>query len=124
VHGHTADGRSVDEVSTMGTTHISKSGAYQDLEDEEISPTDFGIQQAKVEDLTGGDATVNSKILEDILSGTDRGPKREMVVMNAAAGLTCAGLADHMEDAIEQARELIDSGEALRRLRKLQAVFS
>ena len=56
VHGHTLDGRSVDEVSLMGTTHISKSGAYQDLEDEEISPEDFGMPVASVEDLAGGEA--------------------------------------------------------------------
>jgi len=123
VHGHTLDGRSVDEVSLMGSTHISKCGAFQDLEDEEISPEDFGLAIAEVAELRGGDATINAKILLDILSGNDRGAKRNMVVLNAAAGLTCAGLADHMDDAIEQARELIDSGAALRRLEKMQKVF-
>ena len=124
VHGHTADGRSVDEVSLMGTTHISKSGAYLDLEDEDLSPTDFGLPICEVSDLAGGDAEVNAKILVDILSGKDKGPKRNMVILNAAAGLTCAGLADHMEDAIEKAAALIDSGEALKRLQLLQGVFS
>lgn len=124
VHGHTVDGRSVDEVSVMGTTHISKAGAYQDLEDEEISPVDFGLPISSVEELEGGDAKVNAQILIDILSGEDQGAKRNMVVMNAAAGLTCAGLADHMEDGITMAASLIDSGEALKRLRLMQTVFT
>ena len=124
VHGRTEAGQSVDEVSAMGPTHISKSGAYQDLEDEEISPEDFGLPIAKVEELEGGDATVNAKILEDVLSGADRGAKRNMVILNAAAGLACAGLADHMEDAIITAGKLIDSGEAIKRLRMMQSVFA
>ena len=123
VHGHTTDGRSVDEVSIMGSTHISKSGAYQDLEDEEISPEDFGIPIASVADLEGGDAAVNAQILKEILSGKERGAKRNMVVINAAAGLTCAGLADHLEDAIIKAEALIDSGAAMERLELMQGVF-
>lgn len=124
VHGQTQDGRSVDEVSLMGSTLISKSGAFQDLEDEEISPEDFGLAIAPIADLVGGDAEVNAQILIDILSGKDQGPKRNMVILNAAAGLACAGLADHMGDAIHQATNLIDSGKALERLTKLQAIFS
>ena len=112
--------RSVDEVSLMGATTICKSGAYQDLEDEEINPEDFGMRKALLEDLQGGDAQTNAAILEAILSGKDAGPKRDIVLLNAAAALTCAGLADHMGDAIETARETITSGAALERLRLLQ----
>lgn len=123
VHGHTLDDRSVDEVSVMGTTHISKSGRYQDLADEEISPTDFGLPISEVNELTGGDAKENASILMNVLSGEDTGAKRNMVVMNAAAGIACAGLADHMEDAIEKAKFYIDSGQALKRLHLMQTVF-
>jgi anthranilate phosphoribosyltransferase len=66
---------------------------------------------------------VNALILEDILKGNDQGAKRNMVLLNAAAGLCCAGLADCMNDALSMAKELIDSGAALDRLRRLQAVF-
>lgn len=122
VHGTTGDGRSVDEVSLMGSTRICKSGLYQDLEDEEIRPRDFGFKHAEVEELQGGDAKANALILEAILAGHETGPKRDMVLMNSGAALACSGLADHMEDGIEISREMISSGAALERLRRLQKV--
>ena len=120
VSGMAPGHRAVDEVSLMGATLICKSGAYQDLEDEEINPEDFGFRKARLEDLQGGDAKTNAAILEAILSGQDTGPKRDIVLLNAAAALACAGLADHMGDAIEIARETIISGAAIERLRLLR----
>jgi anthranilate phosphoribosyltransferase len=120
VHGTTGDGRSVDEVSLMGSTRICKSGAYQDLEDEEIRPRDFGLHHAEVEDLQGGDAQHNAALLESILSGRETGPKRDMVLLNAGTAIACAGLSDHISDGIETAREMIESGAALEKLRLLQ----
>jgi anthranilate phosphoribosyltransferase len=120
VHGTTGDGRSVDEVSLMGSTRICKSGLYQDLEDEEVRPRDFGLKHAEVSELQGGDAKVNAVILESILAGRETGPKRDMVTLNAGAALACAGLADNMGDGIGIAREMVDSGAALERLRLLQ----
>ena len=104
----------------MGSTLICKSGTYQDLEDEEINPEDFGMRKCTVEELQGGDAKANASILESILSGKDTGPKADIVILNAAAALACAGLADHMGDAIGIARETISSGAALERVRLLQ----
>lgn len=120
VHGTTGDGRSVDEVSLMGSTRICKAGSLQDQEDEEVRPRDFGFKHAEVEDLQGGDAKTNAAILEAILSGRETGPKRDMVLMNSGAALACAGLADNMGDGIEVSREMISSGAALERLRLLQ----
>ncbi len=120
VSGMASGHRAVDEVSLMGSTLICKSGAYQDLEDEEINPEDFGFRKARLEDLQGGDAKTNAAITEAILSGKDTGPKCDIVLLNAAAALACAGLADHMEDAIGIARETITSGAAIERLRLLQ----
>ncbi len=120
VHGTTGDGRSVDEVSLMGSTRIFKAGLYQDMEDEEVRPRDFGLKHAEVADLQGGDAKVNAVILENILAGRETGPKRDMVIMNAGAALACAGLADNMGDGIEIALEMIASGAALEKLRLLQ----
>jgi len=120
VHGTTGDGRSVDEVSLMGSTRICKAGLYQDIEDEEVRPRDFGLKHAEVEDLRGGDAKTNAAILEAILTGKETGPKRDMVLMNAGAALACAGLADDMGDGIEVAREALTSGEAAERLRLLK----
>src|SRR5688572_3781468 len=122
VHGTTGDGRSVDEVSLMGSTRICKAGGFQDLEDEEVRPRDFGMTHAEVADLQGGDAFRNAEILEAILSGRDTGPKRDMVLLNAGAALACCGLADTMGSGIELAREAIAGGGALDRLRRLQRV--
>jgi anthranilate phosphoribosyltransferase len=120
VHGTTGDGRSVDEVSLMGSTRICKAGSLQDIEDEEVRPRDFGFKHAEVAELQGGDAKVNAVILEAILAGRETGPKRDMVLMNSGAALACAGLADNMGDGIEISREMISSGAALEKLRLLQ----
>ena len=120
VYGTTGDGRSVDEISLMGSTRICKAGLYQDIADEEVRPRDFGMKHAEVEELRGGDAKTNAAILEAILTGRETGPKRDMVLMNAGAALACAGLADDMGQGIEAAREMIDSGAALERLRLLR----
>ena len=122
VLGKTADGKMVDELSLMGESHIYKSGAYQDLVDESVLPVDVSLTQCEVSDLVGGEADLNAKILVDILSGAERGPKREMVLLNAGAGLACAGLADDLATGVTKAAELIDSGAALERLHKLQEV--
>jgi anthranilate phosphoribosyltransferase len=120
VHGTTGDGRSVDEVSLMGSTRICKAGLYQDLDDEEIRPRDFGLRHAEVADLQGGDAHANAAILEAILAGRETGPKRDMVLMNAGAALACAGLADDLGEGISISREMIESGAALEKLRLLR----
>ena len=71
-------------------------------------------------DLRGGDAATNAAILEAILAGQETGPRRDMVVLNAAAALACAGLADHIGDAIDLARAVLDDGAALEKLRLLR----
>jgi anthranilate phosphoribosyltransferase len=104
----------------MGPTRICKAGSLQELEDEEITPEDFGFRKALIEDLKGGDAKQNAIILENILSGKETGPKLDIVLLNAAAAIACAGLADHLGDAIDVARESIQSGAAYERLLLLQ----
>ncbi|MGJ8671678.1 anthranilate phosphoribosyltransferase [Rubritalea sp.] len=120
VNGRTADARPVDEMSLMGESTILKSGTYQDLVEETVNPEDFGLTTCSEEDLKGGEAEENAQILVDILSGKESGAKRDMVLLNAGAGLACAGLADDVAAGVDMARKLIDSGQALDRLRKLQ----
>ena len=122
VNGRTADGREVDEMSLMGTSRVYKSGDDSALTEQTVTPAELGLTACEVEDLQGGEAEQNAKILVDILSGADQGPKRQMVLLNAGAGLACAGLADDIADGVNKAAQLIDSGAALERLRKLQAV--
>lgn len=120
VSGTTADGRSVDEVSLMGTTHICKAGRDQDTAYEEVHPRDFGLKIAEVASLQGGDAQTNAAIMEAILAGRDAGPKRDIVVLNSGAALACAGIADGIAQGIEISLEMIASGAALERLRLLR----
>ena len=120
VSGATADGRVVDEVSLMGPTLVCKSGNFQRQVDEELQPSDFGLELVSATELQGGDAAENAVILEEILSGQERGPKRDIVRLNAAAAIACAGLADDMGDAFRKTGEILDNGAALGRLRVLQ----
>jgi anthranilate phosphoribosyltransferase len=70
--------------------------------------------------LQGGDARQNAETIEGILSGKIQGAKREMTVVNAAGGFVVAGRAGDLKEGIELAREEIDSGRALEKLRALQ----
>lgn len=121
VNGKTQEGKVVDEVSLMGPTRICKGGSFQGIEDEEISPEEFGFSLARVEQLSGGDARENAAILEAVLRGEETGPKAEMVALNAGAAIACAGLADHLEDGIVIAREILREGEGYRRLERLRS---
>jgi anthranilate phosphoribosyltransferase len=120
VNGATMDGRSVDEMSLMGPTRICRSGRNQEQVDEEVKPSDFGLDIAEVKDLQGGDAVANAKILEDILAGREKGVKCDMVLLNAAAAMACAGLANNLEDGLVKGREVIADGSAFERLRLLK----
>ncbi len=120
VSGLAPGNRAVDEVSLMGSTRICESGSLHESFDTEIEPQDFGFQNAELAELQGGDAQANAAILEAILSGKETGPKRDIVLLNAAAALTCAGLANQMQDGIALALETIHSGDAMDRLQRLK----
>ena len=120
VNGATADGRAVDEFSLMGTTRVCVTGGKRSRSDAEWSPRDFGMEPVGVESLQGGSAAENAVLLQEILAGKDRGPRTEMVVLNAAAGIACAGIAGSMSEGIEIAREIIRSGSAMERLERLR----
>ena len=108
VHGRTADGRGMDEVSTLGPTDIVA------LADGAITTRTVQVPAppAQLAELTGGDATRNAAILTAILDGTDRGARRDIVVANAAAAFQVAGLADSWDAGFARAAEAIDSGRA------------
>ena len=110
----------LDEISTLGETQIVQ------LKDGEItrftiSPEDVGLPRAKMEDIRGGTGDANAVALRAILSG-EKGPYRDIVVMNAAAGLLIGGKVDSYADGIELAQQIIDNGDALNALNKLVAV--
>lgn len=120
VNGATAGGRAVDEFSLMGETRVCVAGVKRSRSDAVWYPRDFGMEPVEVESLKGGSAAENAVMLEEILAGKDRGPRTEMVVLNAAAGIACAGIAESMREGIEIAREMIRSGAAADRLEQLR----
>ncbi len=111
-------GQGMDEISLIGKTRIVE------LRDDkiasfELDPADYGIANASIDALGSGDAIANAGVIRDILAGKERGPKRDIVVLNAAAGIIVAGLADDFARAIEQAKASIDQGKALHCLERL-----
>ena len=78
-------------------------------------PEDFGLERGSIEQIQGGDATRNAEIIREVLSGQS-GPKMDVVLLNAAAGLVAGGKARFLREGIELARASITSGAALARL--------
>jgi anthranilate synthase/phosphoribosyltransferase len=108
----------IDEISLVGPTKVTEleegwTRTYV------IRPEDYGFEPCSSADLKGGDAAENARITERILAG-DPGPKREVVILNAAAAIMAAGIAAGFPAAIEAARASIDSGRALRVLCSLR----
>jgi anthranilate phosphoribosyltransferase len=110
VHG--ADG--IDEMSTTGHTKVSecRNGTVSTFY---VHPSDFGMAKAAPADLRGGDAAANADIIRGVLTGA-RGPRRDVVLLNAGAGLFISGKAASVRDGIGLAGEAIDSGAAAKTL--------
>ena len=121
VHGATADGRGMDELSTLGETHVTGLDQGGGIESHTIDPKSLGIACGDIGKLQGGDAEANAAILTSILDGSDKGPKRDLVCLNAAAGFVVAGLAADLAAGLELANAAIDHGAALGKLRALRA---
>ena len=88
----------------------------------EVHPESVGLRPAPVEAIRGGSARENAQALRAVLSGEDRGPRRDVTLLNAGAALWVAGEAESLQEGIEQAAELIDSGRAMAKLEQLVAV--
>jgi anthranilate phosphoribosyltransferase len=115
VHG--SDG--LDELTLSGSSTVWRVENGNFVK-EYWQPRDFGLRRASLDDLRGGDRFVNAAITREILGGAP-GPKRDIVVLNAAAGLIAAGAAASFEDAAARAQQSIDSGAALAKLEALTA---
>jgi anthranilate phosphoribosyltransferase len=115
VHG--ADG--LDEITITGESKISevKDGMVRTYY---VAPEDFGIMRAPISAIQGGDAGQNAEMIRGILSDSD-GPCKDVVLLNAAAGLVVGGKASGLRNGIELARESIRSGKAMICLNKLAA---
>jgi len=109
----------MDELSTLGPNRLWIS-APSDPVESRIEPSSLGFAPATTADLEGGDAVENAAILRGILDGSIAGPKRDLVALNAAAGLVVTGLAADLADGLARAADAIDSGAALSILTRWQ----
>lgn len=108
----------LDEITTTTKTLVWEVHKGR-LNNYEVEPGDFGINKAKLEDLAGGRAIDNAKILLDVLKGKG-GPKRDIVVLNAAAAIYAADKARSIREGVKLASESVDSGSALKKLELLK----
>jgi anthranilate phosphoribosyltransferase len=118
-----ADGGAVhhlDELSPLGPTTIAEFYQERALAASALSPESFPLQPAVLADLRGGDREVNATIIRRILHGEERGPKRDAVLLNAAAALFVASRTRTMTEGWDLAAETIDGGKARAKLAELQ----
>jgi anthranilate phosphoribosyltransferase len=107
----------IDEITTTGPTRVSSSSGIG-VETRDIHPEEFGLPRASLEQLHGGDAATNARLLLHVLEG-EPGPHRDVVLANAAAAFTLAGKAKNFREGAERAAEVLDSGAARAKLQAL-----
>jgi len=110
VHG--LDG--LDEITITGPTRVAevREGTVRSYE---VDPEEFGLHRAPLEAISGGDATENARIVHEILGGVTS-PRRDVVLLNAAAALVAAGKAERLKTGVGLAAQSIDSGKAAAKL--------
>jgi anthranilate phosphoribosyltransferase len=114
VHGN--DG--LDEITTTDKTFVSEFNG-QEIISYDIDPDELGIARARLKDLAGGDAAFNAALVREILKGA-RGPKRDIVVLNAAYALYTAQAVGNLQQGIRMAEGAIDSKRSLQKLEELK----
>lgn len=120
VHG--SDG--IDELTTSGESVVARieettPGQPPEMKAARITPEMAGVPRSTIEQFSGGDIETNTRLLYDILTGVP-GPRRDIVLLNAAAALVAAGLAADLKQGVAQGAEAIDSGQAAAILAKLR----
>ena len=121
VHG--TDG--IDELTTTGESVVarieeSETGGKPTMKAARITPEMAGLPRATLDQFVGGDVKTNAGLLYDVLTGIP-GARRDIVLLNAAAGLVAAGLVGDLKEGVKLGAEAIDSGEAAATLAKLRA---
>ena len=113
---HGRDG--LDEISTTATTKISQIQNGGKINTLEFDATELGLNRVSIDDLKGGEPIKNAEIIRAILGG-EKGPKRDIVLLNAASGIVVGGKAKNLKEGLAKASESVDSGSALNILTQL-----
>ena len=108
VHG---DG--LDDFSITGENVVSELEATGEIRSYRLAPEEVGLKRHPLEALAGGDPEANARIAREVLSGAERGAKRDIVLFNAGAGLYLGGCTAGIREGVARAAELIDRGAAL-----------
>lgn len=111
----------LDEITITGKTKVTELNNKK-IRTYYVTPEKFGLKRAKIEDIKGGDAKENAKLLLSVLNG-ERGPRRDIVLMNASAALVAGNRAKNLADGVKAAADSIDSGIALDKLNQLIAIM-
>jgi anthranilate phosphoribosyltransferase len=115
-------GAGLDELTLAGPTTVTEVDG-ESVRTFTVSPGDAGLPNADLEAVRGGDPQVNAAIARDLLAGTP-GPKRDVVLLNAAAALVVAGRAADLREGARQAARAIDDGRALRLLDRIREALA
>ncbi len=109
----------LDELSTIGHNNVAEFYQERGFHTSRWSPHDFPLQASSLAQLVGGGVAANAAIIRGLLDGTDRGPRRDAVLLNSAAALFVAGAARSLVEGWDLAVETLDSGKAAGKLRSL-----
>lgn len=113
--------RYLDELSPLGPTTVAEFYQENALNVSVLSPESFPLQPAKLADLRGGGREINAGIIQHILRGEERGPKRDAVLLNSAAALFVAGRVRSLIEGWETAAAVLDNGRAFAKLEELRS---
>jgi len=111
----------MDELTISGPNRISQLHEDGHIETYELDPLEFGFEGASISELRGGEPSDNAVIMRSVLDGRDKGPRRDVVLLNSGAALWAAGRAENLRAGIAMARDSLDSGAALEKLDRLIA---
>jgi anthranilate phosphoribosyltransferase len=109
----------LDELSTLGENTVAEFYQERGFASSVLNPDHFPLQSAGLADLAGGDRDANAEIVRRVLHGDERGPKRDAVLLNAAAGLFVANRVKSLAEGWTLAAQIIDGGQAAKKLREL-----
>ncbi len=117
-HVMVVNGDGLDEITIAGKTKVAelKNGKVKVYD---INPEDYGFEISPLNSIVGGDAKENAKIIEGVLKG-EKGPKQDIVLLNAGAAIYTSGKVNSFKEGIEAAKQSIDSGNAFKKLEALK----
>jgi anthranilate phosphoribosyltransferase len=109
-------------LSSLGVSWIAEFFQDRGFATSTFSPADFQLQPATLADLSGGDRNANAEIVRRLLRGQERGPRRDVILLNAGAAFLVAGKTKSLTEGWELAAEVIESGKAAAKLETLAHV--